>query len=298
MAIRSSRSWILAIGATGLCLPISVCCAGDAPLSRKSSDEKDAFRQAVLDRFDTNHNGRLDSKEKAAATRALTSRDTSDEGLNALREQMLARFDKNRNGKLERPEIRTALASVNVKSDAAGHAQRADATDTTGTASNRGSIAAAIARDPEAPLVFVAQQLMSTGMDAETAQAFAIQKFDLNGDGVVDQAELALAQAALLQPLAQSSATAATPLATAVTTSLGTTSTGTTTTGTGTSTTSGSTGMSGGCASGSTGTTGSGTSTGSTQASSVQAANNQALRNLTSARANGLGGAFSFRRGR
>jgi Ca2+-binding EF-hand superfamily protein len=292
MAIRSSRSWILAVGATGLCLPISVCGAGDTQVATKS-DETNSFRNAVLERFDTNHNGRLDSKEKAAATRVLAGRDNTDEGLNDLREQILSRFDKNGNGKLERQEIRAALASVNAKSSAARGAQRSEATESTETVSVRDG-KAAIVRDPEAPLVFAAQQLMSTGMDAEMAQAFAFQKFDVNGDGVLDQSELAAAQAALLQQLAQSSATTATPLSTALATS----TTGTTSTGTGTSTTSGSSGMSGGCGSGSSGTTGSGTTTGSTQASIAQAANNQALGNLNSARTGGFGGGFSLRRGR
>jgi Ca2+-binding EF-hand superfamily protein len=296
MAIRTSRSWILAIGATGLFLPISVCGGGDTQVARKS-DETTAFRMAVLERFDANHNGRLDSKEQTAATRALVDRNNTDEGLTALREQILARFDKNGNGKLERQEIRTALASVNAKSRATRRAQSTETAETTETASNRGATAAAIARDPEAPLVFVAQQLMSTGMDAETAQAFAVQKLDLNGDGVVDQSELAVAQAALLQQLTQLNATTSTPLSTAATASTGTTSTGT-----GTSTTSGSGGMSGGCGSGSTGTTGSGTTgsgttTGSTQASTAQAASTRAFGNLNSARSSGPGG-ISFRRGR
>ncbi len=72
-----------------------------------------------------------------------------------------------------------------------------------------------------------------------TAQVLAFQRFDLNGDGVLDQSELALAQAMLLRQLAQAAATTSTLQTTPLVSS---TSTGTTT-----SSQSGS--MSGGCSS-------------------------------------------------
>ncbi len=280
MSSRTLRNAILAIGSAILCLSASLSGAGDAKAVQKRA-EATVFRNAVLERFDTNHNGRLDSKEKAAAIRALTSHDDSDEELNALRAQILARFDKNGNGKLERQEIRTALATVNATSHPAGRAQPSAATDATGTVSDRWSAAASIARDPSAAVAFTAQQLTSTGIDAATAQELAFQRFDLNGDGVLDQSELALAQAMLLRQLAQAAATTSTLQATPLVSS---TSTGTTT-----SSQSGS--MSGGCSSGSSGTTSSGQSTG-TAGSIAQAANNQAFGSLSSAaaRSRGFGG--------
>jgi Ca2+-binding EF-hand superfamily protein len=198
MNSRTLRSGILVMGAAILCLSASSSGAGDAKTAQKD-DAATLFRKAVLERFDTNHNGRLDSKEKAAALRALTGRDQSDEEVNALRTQILARFDKNGNGKLERQEVRTALATVNLKSQPADGTQPSTAAAATGTPSDRARIVAEIVRDPSSAVAFTAQQLTSTGIDAATAQQLALQKFDLNGDGVLDASELALAQAALLQ---------------------------------------------------------------------------------------------------
>ena len=197
------------------------------------------FRNAVLNRYDENHNGRLDSKEKALALRELTGRNTSDDDVNALRSQILARFDRNHNGKLERSEVRTALSTVNVKAQAPANDPSASSASTA-TPADRRRVAAAIQNDPTAAVAFTAQQLTKTGLDTDTAQVMAFQRFDLNGDGVLDQSELALAQSLLLQQLAQASAAASllTP------STLATTTTGTTTTGTSTGSTSS---MSGGC---------------------------------------------------
>jgi Ca2+-binding EF-hand superfamily protein len=293
MTCRTLRSGILAIGSAILCLSASSSGAGDAKTAQKD-DAGTRFREAVLERFDTNHNGRLDAKEKAAALRALTGRDQSDAEVNALRTQILARFDKNGNGKLERQEVRTALATVNLKSQPADGMQPSTAVAATGTPAERARIVAEIVRDPSSAVAFTAQQLTSTGVDASIAQELAIQKFDLNGDGVLDTSELALAQAALLQQLAQAAATTSTlqttPLATTVTTG----TTGTTTTGT-----TGTTGsMSGGCSGGTSGTSGSSTGTTGTTGSSgttnsaAQAANNQAFGNpsFAAARSRGFGG--------
>jgi len=217
--------------------------------------------------------------------------------VNALRTQILARFDKNGNGKLERQEVRTALATVNPKSQPADGTQNSAAAAAIGTPSQRARLVAEIVRDPSSAVIFTAQQLTSTGIDAATAQQLALQKFDLNGDGVLDASELALAQAALLQQLAQAAATTSTlqttPLATTVTTG----TTGTTTTGTiGTTGTTGS--MSGGCSGGTSGTSGSSTGTtgtagsSGTSSSAAQAANNQAFGNpsFAAARSRGFGG--------
>ena len=71
------------------------------------------FRSLVLDQFDTNQNGRLDSKERAAANRALSGKG-GDAAVQALRKQALLEFDANGNGKLDKPEIHKALSSVNA----------------------------------------------------------------------------------------------------------------------------------------------------------------------------------------
>lgn len=114
MARSRWRPGILAMASAILGLSATALWAGDGERSQKA-DEPAMFRNAVLNRYDDNHNGRLDSKEKAVALRELTGRNTSDDDVNALRSQILARFDRNHNGKLERVEVRTALSTVNVK---------------------------------------------------------------------------------------------------------------------------------------------------------------------------------------
>jgi Ca2+-binding EF-hand superfamily protein len=287
------------MAATILGLSATTLWAGDSERSQKA-DEGAMFRNSVLNRYDDNHNGRLDSKEKALALKELTGRNTSDDDVNALRSQILARFDKNHNGKLEKSEVRTALSTVNVKPQAPANDPSASSACTV-TPADRRRVAAAIQDDPTAAVVFTAQQLTKTGLDTETAQAMAVQRFDLNGDGVLDQSELALAQSLLLQQLAQASAAASlsTP------TTLATTATGTTTTGTSTGSTSSQTGtMSGGCSgsggsgsgsgtSGSgSGTSGSGSTSTGTSNSALQNANNQASSNFGNAfaRSRGFGG--------
>jgi Ca2+-binding EF-hand superfamily protein len=285
----------LALASTILGLSATASWAGDSERSQ-TADEGAMFRNAVLHRYDENHNGRLDSKEKALALRELTGRDTSDDDLNALRSQILARFDRNRNGKLERSEIRTALSTVNVKPQATANDPPVSSASTA-TPTERRRIAAAINNDPTAAVAFTAQQLTKTGVDEETAQAMAVQRFDLNGDGVLDQSELNLAQTILLQQLAQAS-TAATLLTPST---LATTTTGTTSAGTG-STSSQTGSMSGGCSGSSgsgsgtsgsgSGTSGSGSTNTGTSNSALQAANNQAQSNFGNAfaRSRGFGG--------
>ncbi len=297
MARSSLRPGILAMASATLGLSATALWAGDGERSQKA-DEGAMFRNAVLNRSDENHNGRLDSKEKALALRELTGRNTSDDDVNALRAQILARFDRNHNGKLERSEVRTALSTVNVKAQAPANDPSASSASTA-TPADRRRVAAAIQNDPTAAVAFTAQQLTKTGLDADTAQVMAFQRFDLNGDGVLDQSELALAQSLLLQQLAQAS-TAASLLTPST---LATTTTGTATTGTSTGSTSSQTGtMSGGCSGSSgsgsgtsgsgSGTSGSGSTSTGTGNSALQAANNQRLSNFGNAfaRSRGFGG--------
>jgi uncharacterized membrane protein YgcG len=271
---RTGQNRIVAIACVALCLVVKVSGAADAK-RENDGDEWSSLRKAVLARFDINHNGRLDSKEKAKAYRELTSRDDSDDGLNTLRDNLLARFDKNGNGKLERSEVRTALAKLNLKPQVAGAGQLSASMAPTESFSDRNrAAAAAIANDPTAAVALAAQQLTTTGIDSATAQELAIQRFDLNGDGVLDQSELALAQAMALRELAtlasSGSTTTSLPLATMIST--GITSTGTTSTGTSTS------GMSGGCSgSGSGGGSGSGSSGASGSNGSSSTTNSAAL---------------------
>ncbi len=264
---RTGRNGIAAIACVASCFVVKYSGAADAK-REKDGDELNSLRKAVLARFDSNHNGRLDSKEKAKAYRELLSRDEADDGLTAVRDQVLSQFDKNGNGKLERSEVRSALIAVNSQTKAGEYEQTSGTCKTRDRTLTAKQVATAVSQDPSAAVAFTAQQLTANGYDKMTAEALAIDKFDLNGDGVLDQNELAVAQSQILQQLAlltNSAATITTPI---VLTSTGTTTTGTTTTGT-TSTGSSSTGgMAGGCSgsgsgSGSTGTSGSSTSSGS-----------------------------------
>src|SRR5580704_11477962 len=270
MFLRTGQNRIVAIACVALCLVVKVSGAADAK-RENDGDEWSSLRKAVLARFDINHNGRLDSKEKAKAYRELTSRDDSDDGLNTLRDNLLARFDKNGNGKLERSEVRTALVRLNLKPQVAGAGQLSASMAPTESFSDRNRAAA---NDPTAAVALAAQQLTTTGIDSATAQELAIQRFDLNGDSVLDQSELALAQAMALRELATLASPGATttslPLATTIST--GTTGTGTTSTVTSTS------GMSGGCSgSGSGGGSGSGSSGASGSNGSSSTTNSAAL---------------------
>jgi Ca2+-binding EF-hand superfamily protein len=271
---RTGWNGIVALLCVASCLVVKVSGASDAK-REKDGDELTSLRKAVLARFDFNQNGRLDSKEKAKAYRELLSKDNSDEELNGLRERLLSRFDKNANGKLERSEIRAALIAVNSRAKPALDEQSSTVVASTENRLNAKQMAAAVASDPSAAVAFTAQQLTTNGYDTATAEALAIQKYDLNGDGVLDASEMALAQAQILRQLASLSTTGSTittPIVLA--TGTGTSTTGTTSTG---STTSGSSSgsMAGGCSasgsSGTSGTSGSGTSTGSGTTNSAAA---------------------------
>ena len=298
---RIGRNGIVAIACVASCLVVKYSGAADAK-REKDGDELNSLRKAVLARFDSNHNGRLDSKEKAKAYKELLSRDETDDDLTAVREQVLDKFDKNGNGKLERSEVRSALIAVNSQAKANSYEQssgKCKAKDRTYTAKQ---VAAAVSQDPSAAVAFTAQQLKSNGYDTVSAEALAIDKFDLNGDGVLDQNELVIAQAQTLQQLAALTNSATTITTPIVLSSTGTTTTGTTSTGT-TSTGSSSTGMAGGCSgsgsgSGSTGTSGSSTSTGSgttnSAANAARFGNLSGNTNIANFRAGGFGG----RRGR
>ena len=298
---RIGRNGIVAIACVASCLVVKFSGAADAK-REKDGDELNSLRKAVLARFDSNHNGRLDSKEKAKAYRELLSRDEADDDLTAVRNQVLSQFDKNGNGKLERSEVRSALIAVNSQTKADTYEQTSGKCKSRDRTLSAKQVAKAVSQDPSAAVAFTAQQLTANGYDKMTAEALAIDKFDLNGDGVLDQNELAVAQAQVLQQFASLTTPAATIATPIVLTSTGTTTTGTTTTGT-TSTGSSSTGvMAGGCSgsgsgSGSTGTSGSSAASGSGTTNSAAAGFGNPSPGSSNI-ANFAAGGFGGRRGR
>ena len=58
----------------------------------------EGFRKKLLEKFDTNHDGKLDETEKAAAKAAMQ----------AHHQKMLEKFDTNKDGKLEPDERKAA----------------------------------------------------------------------------------------------------------------------------------------------------------------------------------------------
>jgi len=268
---------ILATAALGL--------AGDGTPDRADKGGK-TFRTLVLEQFDANGDGRLDHKEQAAATRALLTKNSRDTQRQALRAQALAEFDSNANGMLERQEVRDALRTVSDGSTATRTCKRSDHSKSR-TASNNQTRQAQAA---------VERQLMTLGgMDSATAKEIALENFDANQDGKLDQSELANAQSAL-QQYAQAQGVSGLSLqpsfpqitiavnGSGLTTSTGTTSTGTTTTGTST-TSSTTTGMCSGSSGSSSGTSSSGQSS-----SAVRDLTGQGVANSTFGGGGGFGG--------
>ncbi|HEV8001849.1 MAG TPA: hypothetical protein VGP63_18325 [Planctomycetaceae bacterium] len=238
------------------------------------------FRSMVLEQFDANGNGRLDSKERAAANKALSAKGGSG-AIEALREQALAEFDTNHNGKLEKTEIHKALSSVNA------------ALKTAQTEANDSS--KQLTADERAATKELQQQMFSSGINTTSGQIQTLENLLTTNGGTLTAAETALAQTLLSQLVAQAAATTTLTPAATTTTGTGTTATGTTGTGT---TTTGSTGTgvcSGGSSgsstgTGSSGTTSSGTGTGTSTTSSAR--NSNANQNVNSPVFSGGGRGF------
>ncbi len=240
----------------------------DTPQSSGSSDRlKSAhskFRSMVLEQFDANHNGRLDSKERQAANRALSGKGGS-AVIEALQEEALAEFDTNHNGKLEKTEIHKALNAVNPPKTAPVAAKGSTQPTRTATAQ-------------------LQQQLLSNGVSTTSSQIQTLENLLATNSGTLSSSEVALIQALLSQLLTQNStsSTGTGFLPAAVTT----TTPSTTTTGSGSTTGSGM--CSGSSSSSSSGSSSSGTSSGSTT-SSTRSASTQNTSGQFLSSAGGLG---------
>ena len=223
------------------------------------------FRSMVLDQFDANHNGKLDSKERAAANRALSSKGGGP-AVEALREQALADFDSNHNGKLEKTEIHKALNTVNPSQTTRVAASGKTPSQSQRTASTQ-----------------LQQQLLYNGVTSTSSQIQTLESLLANNSGTLTSAEVAAIQTLLTQLLAQSALPNSTTGFVPLTTTTGTTGTGTTT-----ASTTGS-GMCSG--SGSSSSSGSSGSSGTSTASAARVANAQASNgDFLSAGGGGFGG--------
>src|SRR5580704_17585028 len=230
----------------------SVSSTSDQVSSDRVLSKPSKFRSMVLEQFDATNNGRLDSKERAAANRALSAKGGGP-AIEALRKQAIAEFDTNHNGKLEKTEIHKALNTVN----AGGNAKVAAKDSSKRSLSSEGQTAANELK----------QQMTINGITTTSGQIQTLENLLTNGS-TLTPAETALIQSLLTQLLSQTASTSTTIPAT-LTAGTGTTSTGTNSSGTGSTMCSGgSQGSSSGSGSSGTGTGSSGTSTASTARSS------------------------------
>jgi hypothetical protein len=231
----------------------SVSSTSDQVSSDRVLSKPSKFRSMVLEQFDANNNGRLDSKERAAANRALSAKGGGP-AIEALRKQAIAEFDTNHNGKLDKTEIHKALNTVN----AAGNAKVAAKDSSKRSLSSEGQAAANELK----------QQMTINGITSTSGQIQTLENLLTNGSSTLTPAETALIQSLLTQLLSQTASTSTTIPAT-LTAGTGTTSTSANSSGTGSTMCSGgSQGSSSGSGSSGTGTGSSGTSTASTARSS------------------------------
>ena len=267
-----SHHWVSAVALALLSGPVLACPPGQKKGNSAQSDvnadnvksdrvnsdnlksNTSKFRSMVLEQFDANHNGRLDSKERAAANRALSGKGGGP-AIEALRKQALVEFDANGNGKLDKPEIHKALSSVNTASKSAQ------------VAANDSSKKPLTAQQREAARE-LQQQMSFNGITTTAGQIQALENLLTNSSGTLTPAEMALIQGLLAQLLSQAPTSTATTTTIPVTASTGTGSTGTSSS-TSTGMCSGSSGSS--SSSGSSGTGSSGTLT----ASAARNSNNQ-----------------------
>ena len=86
--------------------------AATQPTTEPVEPAQPGWHAAMLQKFDTNHDGKLDPAEKRAMHAERKARHQ------ARREELLQRFDKNKDGKLdesERKEMKLALRSERFK---------------------------------------------------------------------------------------------------------------------------------------------------------------------------------------
>lgn len=186
MPARTAACFFAAIASTVACVHGTPVVAGVSK-GKVAASGPQALSRQLLAEFDTDRNGKLDSDERAVATRVLNSKDIADAGRSQLRRMALAELDANRSGTLERQELRAAFlaAAESPKSAATAKAGMSALKSTSSTTS------------PQPTQRFQMMRGASTG-----ARSFLAQ-FDANGDGLLNATEMSAAQAALNQLMAQ-----------------------------------------------------------------------------------------------
>jgi hypothetical protein len=94
-------------------VPLILALACVLPAASWAADDHDGkcrhgeFREKILAKFDTNHDGKLDDGERAAAKAAIQQhREERQELLKKNHPELFAKIDSNGDGKLERDEVK------------------------------------------------------------------------------------------------------------------------------------------------------------------------------------------------
>ena len=167
-----------------------------APAKKTLSDEE------MLKRFDTNHDGKLDEDETAAAHEAMLKEMMDRQnpaavspnmaGGQRFRQQMLARFDKNHDGQLddgERAEMQKYLQAQGLTPTGAVREELIKRFDKNGDSRLDAEETAALQKFLQERR---AQSGAGKGGGGGPAQMreFLLQQFDKNGDGKIDDSEM------------------------------------------------------------------------------------------------------------
>ena len=198
-------------------------------------------REMILERFDTNGDGKLDSEERAAAEEAqhrcciddapaarkeMMSRGTDGRNgrpgrrgnMQVNREEMLKKFDKNGNGRIDQNERQAVMQFVRQQQAGSGGQPRMRPERPGGRGTPNMSREELLKRfdkngngelDPnerQAVQQFMRQMMQNAGgggMDRERMMEMAKQRFDRDGDGELNQQEQAAARRFVQQMMQQ-----------------------------------------------------------------------------------------------
>lgn len=159
--------------------------AEDKPIVERS------LSKPIVDRFDTNGNGKIDPEE-AAAARDLVGKRRSEKGrgqagAGKVREALLKKFDANGNGKLDPEEREIAMAAIDKRRAAAGNVNGKAATGKGGRCKGAGNGRG----------VNEGKGKAASGLRGGARREALLMKFDTDGNGKLDPDERESAKVAL-----------------------------------------------------------------------------------------------------
>lgn len=155
---------------------------------------KSTRAEELLQRFDTNHDGKLDEDETAAAHEAMLKEQmdrqaavTAAPGGAQFRQQMLEKFDKNHDGRLdddERAEMQKYLQAQGLGPGGVVREELIKRFDKNGDGKLDADETAAMQK-------FLQERRAQGGGGPGQMREFLLRQFDKNGDGRIDDAEMA-----------------------------------------------------------------------------------------------------------